>query len=310
MIEAPIEALRRRRFEAFAICALISISLVLPGLFVIAAGHARAHLTEWLTSYEPIVYVAEGTSAQDVEQLRDELSRWPGVAEVEVRDRKAALEELTASLGPEQVHHLGVTEVMMPTSLHISPSVPLHGHIELVSSAAALETREVVALVDVPDATALNFIALLRVIMLVSLASCVVLLLVSFVMSRSFLLELQRDERRELEILEAFGASRGALLRPTMIRGVLLGVWAGGMASLLLLITQLQVERWAFELTGHDVRLVWTWLVVVAPMVVAPALGALVGRLIVGTVMTTERSSRLPESRSLLAFDSRFAAAP
>ena len=218
MIESPGEALRARRGETFAVICLLAWAFVLPGAGWLVAERCEAHAEAWLVSYRPVIYLAEGLEAERGEALRAELERWPGVAHAVTRERAASLTALQQALGEERVAHLGISEAMLPRSVELEPSVPFHGHIELASRVASLSVRPQVAAVDVPDAEALRLMEIARDGALAALLAMAVMLGCALWLARAFLRRVQRDERELLELLEIFGASRAALVRPTLWR--------------------------------------------------------------------------------------------
>ncbi len=112
----------------------------------------------------------------------------------------------------------------------------------------------------------------------VILAHAAPLLLVSLVLPVALLRRVLEDERRELELLELFGASTLELMRPTMIRGAMLGLWSGGLASALLLAMQLLTQRYAALFAGPGPAYQGlTWVIVISPLLVLPVMGICVG---------------------------------
>lgn len=302
MIQPPVEALKQRRWESIAILLLLTTALTLPSLLLLTTARAESHLATWLTSYHPVVYIQEGTSPEQITLLHDELRARADIAAITKRSPADALAQLQTSLGPEHVTHLGLSEAMLPTSLVITPQVPLHGHITLASSLAALEARPEVAVVDLPDKDALKLISVARSISLMALLLAIALLTTATILTRAFLATIQRESRRELELLELFGASRASLSRPTRARAMLLVGASGAASSLLLLLAQLNIDRWARAISGLDAAAPITWLVVASPLLLAPLLGLLIGRLAIGIPLLNRRyqPADFPGIRSLL----------
>jgi cell division protein FtsX len=313
MIRPASHALRERPYETAAVVLLLSLALVVPGVMLLLGARAHAHALGWLSAYEPVIYLSTelGDKRDDTAQaLRSEVEAWSMVESARVRAPAQALEELRAKLGAERVQQLGLSEAMMPTSVILSPVVPLHGHIELAANVSGLEARDEVSAVDVPSADALRLMEAARSAISVALVIAIVMALVAAILLAAFLRRIRQLESHETELLEMFGASRGALRRPTMLRGAFLGVLSGVLATTTLLVTQLALARWATTLTGVDAGATWTWFIVILPVVLSPALGVLVGRLVAHGEGSRARSKSLPGTRPALVFGrSRFAPA-
>lgn len=282
MIDSPAQALRRRRWETLGVMFLLALAMFLPGVLLMGAERVHAHTESWLLSYQPVIYVQEGATAEQVTALTDELSRWPGVEQVLLHDRDQALAELSAELGEERVHHLGISSAMLPRSVELVPGVPLQGHIELASKVAALEVREEVAAVDVPDSEALKLMAFMRTMAVCAILLCALLTATALVMASAFLRRLQDEERDMSELLEVFGATRRSLARPSMARSLILSAWAGGGATMALFVAQLNLTRWIGQLFGTQAPVPLTWIIVFLPLLCSPFVGLLLGRLTMG----------------------------
>lgn len=305
MIRPATELLKKRGQEVGAVVFLMAIALVLPGVLAIMAVMTNSASQSWLSTYRPIVYMTPDATADQIKAMRQDIAAIDGVGEVVVRTPEQAHKALSTRLGAERVNHLGVQAAMLPTSLIVEPKVPLHGHIALVSTIGAMETREVVASVDIPGAQALELVRMARSAVGVILGLAAVLLVVSLVLLIALLRRVLEDERRELELLELFGASPMELMRPTMIRGAILGLWSGGVGSLCLLAMQLLTQRYALLFVGPGPAYQGvTWAIVVAPVVILPTLGVLVGWWS-ATQRAHARQDVLPEISPMLQFGAR-----
>lgn len=313
MIRPASHALKERPYETAAVALLLALTMILPGVMLLAGARVHAHALGWLSAYEPVVYLSpEVGEDRDAltEALRTEVESWSMVDSARVRAPAQALEELRGKLGAERVQQLGLSEAMMPTSVILSPVVPLHGHIELAARVSGLEARDEISAVDVPSADALRLMEAARGAISVALVIAVLMSLVTAILLAAYLQRIRRLESHETELLEMFGASRGALRRPTILRGGFLGITSGLLATVTLLVCQLALSRWAAALTGVDASATWTWFVVVLPVALTPALGILVGRVVAHNAGGRARKKSLPGTRPALVFGrSRFAPA-
>lgn len=292
MIRPAAEALKKRPRACAAIILLWALTLFLPGLLGLSGLSASASASAWLEGYRPVVYLKADTSAEARDKLKAELADWPEVRAVITRAPTQALADLKGRLGDEQVQHLGITTSVLPTSLIIEPVIPVHDHIGLAARAASLEARADVELVSAPGAGALQVLSAVRVVLALALLVGLLLLASAVLLTSQLLRTIQQDERRELELLEIFGASRMTLGRPTLMRGAILGAWGGASAACGLILVQLvhQHSGWFPAALQADPR-AWGLILVIA--IVSPALGLLAAQLTLGRERPTHHA--LPE---------------
>lgn len=302
MIQSPIEALRARRWETGAVMCLMALAFFLPGVLLIATERVHHHAEAWLLAYQPVVYVQEGASPEQLDALEGELGRWPGVHSVSRRSRKDSLKFLSEELGAERLAHLGISASMLPTSLELAPSVPLQGHIELASKVAALEVRPEVAAVDVPDKDALKLMSFARTMTLCALLMMAMMCACAMLLARAHLRRIQHEERDMLELLEVFGASQRSLTRPSMARALLMSVWAGGGATVLLFLAQLNLDRWVSGIFGVDAMAPMTWMVVFLPLLGSPFVGFVLGKSTTGFGGFSQVKTSLEGVRSMIRY--------
>ncbi len=277
MICTPAQALRQRSVESLAMICLLALAFALPGLVATASWSARDAAARWLNDYRPIVYLRADADATQRDALTRELEATSGVGSVQARTPAQALAQLGERLGDEQVRHLGLNASMLPHSLIVEPLVPVHGHLQLASALGSLEARAHVEAVDLPAPAALQTLELARRLMTLALLTMLGLLSVSFTLLIALLRRLQQDERQEHALLEVFGASATSLARPTLTRGALIGCWAGGAAALMSLLAQWSLQGAAQGMGYVSIFGPVSWLVVAAPLALAPLCGALAG---------------------------------
>ncbi len=281
MIKHPTEALKRRRLESVGVALALGLAWVVPGAFGMAAVLSADVSQAWLESYEPVVYMAPEAMGADARELGAELGALEGVGEAKVRTRADALITLREGVGEEQVEALGVTEAMMPLSVVVVPSVPAHGHVELAARVGAMEARKLVERVDVPSGEALGVRGFAREALVLAFGLALLGLCAGAATLAGFLRSTREDERRELEVLEIFGAGRGDLGRGGAMRGGVIGAWAGVGASCAMVVLMFFAQRHAGVLLGQAAfGSAQAWAMAAAPLLASPLLGVLVGALI------------------------------
>jgi cell division protein FtsX len=306
MIQSPLGPLRARPFEAAAVTLLLTLACALPGSLLMGTTMGRQGLDRWLTSYEPVITVSLDATPEQVRALEAELTAIEGVGAVTLRAPADALALAQERLGAEQAQALGLVPDVFPRAFIIRPDVPLQGHIALAASLAGMEAREGVAAVDIPSPAALRALATTRDLTLLALALCAALMLAAFVLTCAFLDRVQSDQRRELELLELFGASRRELARPNMWRALALGAAAGVLASAALLVAQVSLASAALSIFGVEAGGALTWWIVPAPLPACLILSWLCAQSIMRR-RAREEGQPIPQTKPLLAFGWRAA---
>ncbi|MFU8802943.1 MAG: cell division protein FtsX [Bradymonadaceae bacterium] len=276
MIRSPIEALRTRTLETFAIITLIATTLVLPSLIVAGALGTQSTADAWLSAYQPVVYLAGEGADATAESLAAELEGWTLVSAVVHRAPASALEDLKKRLGPEEVRRLGIEESMLPHSLLLEPALPIIGHVELVSRVAGLEARMEVTGVDIPSPLAIRTLTAVQWLLGAGLLLILLFLATSIFVTASFLRGLQEREREEWLVLELFGATIGNMRHPSFVRGLTIGVAAGSLGAVILAtILGMWQHHGAHLLGGVSTASAQVWLTAFIPLVGGTLIGLL-----------------------------------
>jgi len=165
----------------------------------------------------------------------------------------------------------------MPASFVLVPSTPVTGHIELISLTAGLEARDTVDAVSVPDATAVRILSILSLLGFIGALLGVLGLAVFTVVIGEYLIRLQRAEQAQNDVLLMFGAQGRSLRKPSIIRGVVLGLWSGGLATFTLMVALAIWQSVITSVLGGSASLVHAWPVAVVPLCVGPLIGVLAG---------------------------------
>lgn len=298
MLRPPLQSLYDRKKRTFLTATMLAVALIIPVVLALSATTTFSIARQKLDNYRPIIYLTTDASPEAAKQLQNEISQWNSVANVIQRSPADALQQLETRLGSEHVRDLGLTQEMLPNSLILEPKIPLAGHIQLIARVAGLEARMEVDSVDIPSADALKT---LRLTGLATAATCFLLLMLTLSALNalaSFLRSLEHHERHELAILELFGADDSALRRPSLIRGITIGLWSGIAATIL---TALTLVIWQTDLTLALGQLkifsATSFLILTAPILVGPILGLAAG------IIVTRRKPRVDNTavlRSLL----------
>lgn len=231
MLRSPLVALGKYRWSAAAVVVSLAAMLWFGASLGAVAAQVEEAGAKWWENFHPVVYLEAEVDPGVLAELVGEVEGWPGVGSLEIREPAAALRTLQEKLGEDEVQRLGVDERMMPTALLLSPTVWQPGQVELVARLKALEVRDEVVGVDVPDGQTLQWLNQgKRVLSGLGLAAFIGLLGALGGLA-GFLRRLQEDERWENHLLEVFGAAPGVLRRASFWRGAALGAGAGVLAG-------------------------------------------------------------------------------
>lgn len=277
MIQPPMQACHARRWQTFAAVLAASVALLLPGFVAFSVAAAQDTATGWLESFHPVVYLKADSTQAEIDALKTEIKEWPAVGEIRSRKGADAVKDLEARLGAERVRELGVTSSMLPPSIVIVPETPVAGHVDLIARVAGLEAREAVETVNVPDSTAVRILSILSLLGLLGAGLGLLGLLVYGVVIAEYLSRLQREEQAQNDVLLMFGAHSTSIRKPALVRGVFLGVYSGGLATVALMTVLAIWQGVANAALGSGVTLVHAWPVAVLPLVVGPVVGLLAG---------------------------------
>lgn len=278
MIKSSNAPLRERLGATSLVVAALAFALILPGMVVFCSYSVAQFGDQWLETFRPLVYLQAEAGEAEAKELAGELRGWSSVDDVDVRTPSEAHEAARERIGDEQLAEVGVESSMFPYSLTVVPASRWGNDVELVSRIRGLETRPFVDTIDVPSQRVGRILGWVKwaglgggILLFVALGFVVWLLAV-------FLRQIRRAKRSQLSVLERFGAEPGELRRGTWVRGLTVGIWAGVVAFGSMLGSAI---AWRTFVDGFwqplTVDSYLHWIVVGAPLLVAPGLGLLVG---------------------------------
>jgi cell division protein FtsX len=276
MLRPANDALRRRKAETATTVAVLSFALFLPCMVVLAAAFVGDAASSYLQAYRPVIYLSADAGNAEAAELADELSTWTTVGDAEIRTPDDAFETLQQRLGDQEVAKLGVSANMLPYSVILEPSTPVISHLDLIASVSGLEARMEVESVDVPSPRAAQTLSFVRWLLWLGALLLLVLVVTGISQARAYLLRLEDELAGESELLALFGAPPPKLSRPTLVRGVTIGAWAGAIAfgALFIMLLMWQDARPALVGIIHGSS-AWSWAAVAVPVVLGPLFGVI-----------------------------------
>lgn len=274
MIHPPLEACRQRKWETIAVAFAVVVVVSIPVSLAVFALCAQSAATQWLASYTPIVYLEPGTTEAQAEALASEISGWSLAESATVRTPQVAHSTLNERLGADLVEQLGITPSMLPMSILVEPSMPVVGHIDLVSRVSGLEARMEVDGVEVPSSDAMQVITVAGAVLALAALFALFGLLAAMVLLLSYLERLRGADADVDRVTALFGAYSSDLRRPTFVRGLAIASGCGMLISVggavLLLGWQVSSVHLLGAASGPSTT---TWGVVALPVLVLPIVG-------------------------------------
>lgn len=274
MIRSPLEVCRERKWETMAVSFAVIVVLAIPLSIALVSLCTRSAVEDWLGEYTPIVYLQPQTSSEAAGELADEVRQWPLVADAVVRPPTEAHGDLVRRLGEGSVEELGVTPQMLPASVVVEPSVPVVGHLDLVSRVAGLEARMEVHSVELPSSEAMEAVQLTATALVVAALLSLFGVFAAAVLLLSYLERLRRGDEESDRVTALFGAYRSELRRPTIVRGLAIGAACGAFVTFVGCFGLLAWQMYAPHLLGVDISLPGgAWSVAVTPVLIVPVVG-------------------------------------
>ncbi len=250
MLRSPLQLLSAHRAQTTAVVLVMAVALWLVAAVPAALIQLQTGADHWFEQFVPVVYIDPGADEQTLVTMVEEIDDWDGVAGVEHHDSSRAYERIGDVIGDDELASMGVTEAMVPELLIIEPVLWKPGQIELLARAEALEERQEVVAVDVPDARSLEWMDDARWMVAALGATALIALIAALAVVVNFLRMLSRRERREHHLLEVFGAKPRVLRFPALWRGLVVGASAGTAAAVGFVGWSLLLDRVVVGLAG------------------------------------------------------------
>jgi len=220
---------------AFAMTTLtIAFTMLLFGLFLWLYLNLAALMGSLQSEIKILLYLREGISATERDQIKEKVQVEPGISEVRYISKEQALEDFKRSLEGTELLLRGLGENPLPASFELTvdriywSSEAMARLVERLKSIKGVEEiqygREWVENIE-------GWLRLFRIGAL-GIGSLLAFAVVAIIANTIQLtLSLRRDE---VEILRLIGATRGFIGVPFILEGALIGFLASGLALLLL----------------------------------------------------------------------------
>ncbi|MFP3870885.1 MAG: permease-like cell division protein FtsX [Syntrophobacteria bacterium] len=240
-LKKALENLRLNPLLSLVTLSTIAISLTILGLFALIYLNLQNVLHHWGDEFHLTVYLHEGLSAEQTQELRRKLAEWPAVQETTYISKVKALARFRSQLGEYGGILEGLEENPLPASLELKIQSDFSRNENIEGFANRLERLPGVAEVQYGKKWLARLRIFLDVVKLVGITVGGLLLLATiFVVSNTIKLTFY-SRQEELEIMRLVGATDFFIKAPFVIEGLLQGLVGAGLAAAGLLLLMLLV---------------------------------------------------------------------
>lgn len=240
--------LARQPFASFLTILVIAVTLALPAALHLVIKNVQSLSGSWANALDFSVYLAEGASVGDAENLADLIGRRADVETVTLIPADRALAEFKAMSGfgaaleSLPANPLPHTLVVRPSAANTDASIALL-HEEIANLPK-------VDLVQADTEWAQRFHAILDMLeRAVAIGAALLAAAIVVIIGNTIRLDIQ-NRREEIEVTKLIGASNGFVRRPFLYSGIWYGLGGGVLALLLVAYGLFALREPAGRLAG------------------------------------------------------------
>lgn len=224
-----VDSIRKNGVMSLASVSTVALSLFILSVFMVVAMNLRHMSTTLESQIQVVAYLHAGADQTAREDLMDEVSRLPGVAEVRFVGKDEALDRLKRQFG-DQADLLEAVEANNPLRDSLEARVPDPAQVDSV--AAYLKDNQGVEKVVYQRETVRrlhNLTSALRALglFLAALLAAGTLFIISNTIRLSVF-----ARRREIGIMKLVGATDGFIRWPFLVEGAILGLLGAAVAAM------------------------------------------------------------------------------
>lgn len=222
-VAASLERLKKHKLATLLTCSVIAMTLVLPLVLFILVKNIEG-VTQGLGNSTKIsIYLQLGTSAQEVQELVDELSNQDSIANIQYISPEQGLHEFADSIG---FNHLldGLDSNPLPVVLVITPSIAYQSPDKIAELASQLQTLPHIDQVQMDMAWVKRIFALLKLVQQIALGIGIILGLGIVIIVGNTIRYALENYRQEIDVLKLIGASDVMIRRPFLYTGIFYGL--------------------------------------------------------------------------------------
>jgi len=217
-------------FMSFASVCVIVACLIIMGSFTLLVLNVNSMISKWESENQVLAFVDEALSDDQAKALEAQIEAVDNVSDAIFVSRDDALSSYLSSFDDEENALFSDLE---PTVLRHRYLVYLKDIEKMADTQFKLNEIDGIAKVNAHLEISEGFVAVSRVVGLVSLSIILILLVVSmFIMANTIKLT-TFDRREEIAIMKMVGATNGFIRWPFVFEGLLLGLFGSLIAFLL-----------------------------------------------------------------------------
>jgi len=214
---------------------VLAIALALPGCFFSFAHGIKQMLPPWQKAADMTVYLKDGQSADAINQLQKTINHMQGIASTKVISPSQGLQELNKEFPIADIVKQ-LPSNPLPTVIAISPSQLTNNLQQLQNLNQQIAQLPGVDTVQMAYQWVQQVMHLTKVLSRVAIIVGVIFALAILLMiSNTIRLTLQKD-KQDIQVFRFLGASRATILRPLLYQGLWLGIFAGVLAMIIMVM--------------------------------------------------------------------------
>lgn len=233
-IKEGVKGFRRARLSSFVSVSIVAISLILVGLFLIAAINMTRVVRSIQKRMTLEVFIDNALDESGIAALEDEISGLESVSEVQFVSKEMAAQTFTEEFGKE------IFEILDGNPLPSSFRVNLKPEFRAAEEAAmVVEELEAIAGIEEVVYRAELFRLMdqyIGILIAIALVVGVLLLFGSLFVISNTIRIIIHSKRTVIETMKLVGATPSFIRRPFLVEGMLQGFVGGGIAALILFI--------------------------------------------------------------------------
>ncbi len=234
IIGRALTNIRQEGFAAFLTLLVVMISFLILGAYIILALNISNFIRHFAGHVQVVVYLKEGISAAQVNELTKSLSNEPDVVEVVYIPGEKAIERLKADLSDSLEFLAGIEDIKVPASLEIELGVDFHERPDLKQMIERYSMAPGVESVDAGDEFSDAFARLIAALWASGIVIAVFLMFSAiFIVANTVRLTIVR-RRDEIDNMRLVGATNAFVKMPFLIEGIIVGSLGAAVALSLL----------------------------------------------------------------------------
>ena len=201
----------------------MAISILILGAFILLYLNVYGWIQDWGGSMNISVYLAEGVSKNQLQEIEQFLKRQPSVMKYRFVSKEEALQEFKEALGPQSKLLSALTSNPLPASFEVQLKSDTHQSALLKELVARLEKLTGVHEVQYSEAWIRKFKDILDLVKVIGfIAGGLLALGALFIVTNTIKLTIY-SRKEEIEILKLVGATDWFVKAPFIIEGMIQG---------------------------------------------------------------------------------------